>query len=83
MLWRCLGHRDGVILTGRSRRNSVRNSREPVGPTRYQGKGIGEISNCPVSAVVNNVIFDAVGVRIIDLFIMVEKVLSSFKDTME
>ena len=52
---------------------------EPVGPTPYQGKGIGEISNCPVAAAIANAVADAVGVRITDLPITAEKVLAEIK----
>ena len=52
---------------------------EPAGPTPYQGKGIGEISNCPVAAAIANAVFDAVGVRITDLPITAEKVLAALK----
>ena len=52
---------------------------EPARPTPYQGKGIGEISNCPVAAAIANAVFDAVGVRITDLPITAEKVLAALK----
>ena len=52
---------------------------EPAGPTPYQGKGIGEISNCPVAAAIANAVFDAVGVRITDLPITAERVLAALK----
>ena len=52
---------------------------EPAGPGPYQGKGIGETSNCPVAAAIANAVFDAVGVRITDLPITSEKVLAALK----
>ena len=52
---------------------------EPAGPAPYQGKGIGETSNCPVAAAIANAVFDAVGVRITDLPITAEKVLAALK----
>ena len=44
------------------------------GPAPYQGKGIGESSNTPVAAAIANAVFDAVGVRVLDLPITAEKV---------
>ena len=52
---------------------------EPSGPTPYQGKGIGEISNCPVAAAIANAVADATGVRITDLPITAEKLLAGMK----
>ena len=52
---------------------------EPAGPTPYQGKGIGETSNCPVAAAIANAVADATGVRITDLPITAEKVLAGMK----
>ena len=52
---------------------------EPSGPTPYQGKGIGEISNCPVAAALANAVADATGVRITDLPITAEKLLAGMK----
>ncbi|MCZ6615107.1 MAG: molybdopterin-dependent oxidoreductase, partial [Chloroflexi bacterium] len=52
---------------------------EPAGPTPYQGRGIGEIPNCPVAAAIANAVADAVGVRITDLPITAEKVLAGMK----
>ena len=52
---------------------------EPAGPTPYQGKGIGEISNCPVAAAIANAVADATGVRITDLPITAEKLLAGMK----
>ena len=51
----------------------------PAGPTPYQGKGIGEISNIPIAAAIANAVADAVGVRITDLPITAEKVLAGLK----
>ena len=49
------------------------------GPTPYQGKAIGETSNCPVAAAIANAVADATGVRITDLPITAEKVLAGMK----
>ena len=51
----------------------------PAGPTPYQGKGIGEISNIPIAAAIANAVADAVGVRITSLPITAEKVLAALK----
>ena len=51
----------------------------PAGPTPYQGKGIGEISNIPIAAAIANAVEDAVGVRITSLPITAEKVLAALK----
>ncbi len=51
----------------------------PAGPTPYQGKGIGEISNIPIAAAIANAVEDAVGVRITSLPITAEKVLEALK----
>jgi carbon-monoxide dehydrogenase large subunit len=53
---------------------------EPSGPSPYQSKGIGEISNIPVAAAIANAVEDAVGVRITGLPITAEKVLRALKD---
>ena len=45
-----------------------------AGPAPFEGKSIGETSNCPVMAAVANAVFDAVGLRITDLPITAEKV---------
>ena len=42
-------------------------------PAPYQSKGIGESSNTPVAAAIANAVFDAVGVRVMDLPLTVEK----------
>ena len=52
----------------------------PSGPAPFNGKGIGESSNIPVAAAVANAVHDAVGVRIMDLPITAEKVLSALKE---
>lgn len=52
---------------------------EPYGPTPYQGKSIGEVSNVPVAPAIANALADAVGVRITDLPITAEKVLMALK----
>ena len=49
------------------------------GPAPYQGKGIGESSNIPVAGAIANAVFDAVGVRIMDLPITAEKVLAALR----
>ncbi|MBI4200267.1 MAG: xanthine dehydrogenase family protein molybdopterin-binding subunit [Chloroflexi bacterium] len=52
---------------------------EPSGPTPYQGKGIGEVSNCPVAGAIANAVADAIGVHITSLPITAEKVLAALK----
>jgi len=47
------------------------------GPAPYQSKGIGESSNTPVAAAIANAVFDAVGVRVLDLPITAEKVFAA------
>jgi CO/xanthine dehydrogenase Mo-binding subunit len=49
------------------------------GPAPYQGKGIGESSNIPVAGAIANAVYDAVGVRIMDLPITAEKVLAALR----
>jgi len=51
----------------------------PSGPAPYQSKGIGESSNVPVAGAIANAVYDAVGVRIMDLPITAEKVLFALK----
>ena len=51
----------------------------PAGPTPYQGRGIGELTNVPVIAAIANAVADAVGVRITELPITAEKVLAGIK----
>ncbi len=50
-----------------------------VGQAPYQTKGIGENSNIPVAGAIANAVYDAVGVRILDLPITSEKVLKALK----
>lgn len=50
-----------------------------AGPAPYQGKGIGESSNTPVAAAIANAVFDAVGVRIMDLPLTAEKVFAALQ----
>jgi CO/xanthine dehydrogenase Mo-binding subunit len=52
----------------------------PSGPAPYQSKGIGESSNVPIAGAIANAVYDAVGVRIIDLPITAEKVLRALKE---
>ncbi|MGE3539177.1 MAG: xanthine dehydrogenase family protein molybdopterin-binding subunit [Candidatus Tectimicrobiota bacterium] len=49
------------------------------GPAPYQSKGIGESSNTPVAAAIANAVFDAVGVRILDLPVSAEKVFRALQ----
>lgn len=51
-----------------------------TGPAPYQSKGIGESSNTPVAGAIANAVFDAVGVRIMDLPITAEKVLRALRE---
>ncbi len=53
-------------------------SYEPTGP--FGAKGLGELGMDPTAAVINNGIFDAVGVRIKTLPITPEKVLKAIKE---
>jgi len=48
----------------------------PTGPVPFQGKAIGELPNVPTAAAIANAVFDATGVRIFDLPITAEKILS-------
>ena len=50
-----------------------------AGQAPYQTKGIGENSNIPVAGAIANAVYDAVGVRIMDLPITAEKVLKALK----
>ena len=54
-----------------------------AGQAPYQTKGIGENSNIPVAGAIANAVFDAVGVRIMDLPITAEKVLKALKAQQE
>jgi CO/xanthine dehydrogenase Mo-binding subunit len=47
---------------------------EAVGPVPFQGKSIGENSITPIAAAIANAVYDAVGVRIVDLPITAEKI---------
>jgi len=49
------------------------------GPAPYQSKGIGESSNTPVAAAIANAVFDAVGVRVMDLPLTAEKVFHALQ----
>src|SRR5262245_13606231 len=49
------------------------------GPAPHQAKGIGESSNTPVAAAIANAVFDAVGVRIMDLPLTAEKVFAALQ----
>ncbi|MGB7946683.1 MAG: xanthine dehydrogenase family protein molybdopterin-binding subunit [Candidatus Binatia bacterium] len=53
-------------------------SYEPTGP--FGAKGLGELNMDPTAAVINNAIFDAVGVRIKDLPITPEKILRALRE---
>ncbi|MCH8745070.1 MAG: xanthine dehydrogenase family protein molybdopterin-binding subunit [Chloroflexi bacterium] len=54
---------------------------EPVsGPAPFQSKGIGESSNTPLAGAIANAVYDAVGVRIMDLPITAEKVLRALQE---
>ena len=54
---------------------------EPVsGPAPFQSKGIGESSNTPLAGAIANAVYDAVGVRIMELPITAEKVLKALKN---
>jgi CO/xanthine dehydrogenase Mo-binding subunit len=48
-------------------------------PAPYQSKGIGESSNTPVAAAIANAVYDAVGVRILDLPLTAEKVFAALQ----
>jgi CO/xanthine dehydrogenase Mo-binding subunit len=53
-------------------------SYEPTGP--FGAKGLGELNMDPTAAVINNAIFDAVGVRVKNLPITPEKILRALKE---
>ena len=53
-------------------------SYEPTGP--FGAKGLGELNMDPTAAVINNTIFDAVGVRVKTLPITPEKILRALKE---
>jgi CO/xanthine dehydrogenase Mo-binding subunit len=50
-----------------------------AGPAPYEGKAIGELSNVAVPAAIANAVFDAVGVRLIELPITAEKVYAGLR----
>jgi CO/xanthine dehydrogenase Mo-binding subunit len=56
-------------------------SYEPTGP--FGAKGLGELNMDPTAAVLNNAIFDAVGVRLKTLPITPEKILRALKEKRE
>ena len=51
-----------------------------AGPAPYAGKAIGEHSNVAVPAAVANAVFDAVGVRLMDLPVTAEKVYTALRE---
>ncbi len=51
-----------------------------AGPAPYAGKAIGEHSNVAVPAAVANAVFDAVGVRLMDLPVTAEKVYAALRE---
>ena len=53
-------------------------SYEPTGP--FGAKGLGELNMDPTAAVINNAIFDAVGVRVKNLPITPEKILKALQN---
>ena len=50
------------------------------GPAPFQSRGIGESSNVPVAGAIANAVYDAAGVRILDLPITAEKVLRALQE---
>ncbi len=50
-----------------------------TGPGPFAGKAIGEMSNVPPPAAVANAVFDAVGVRLMDLPVTAEKVYAGLR----
>jgi CO/xanthine dehydrogenase Mo-binding subunit len=73
--------RDYKILTARdmpSIKMMIADTFEPTGP--FGAKGVGEGATNPVAAAVANAIYKAVGVRIKDLPISLEKILRSLKE---
>ncbi len=58
-------------------RHQFADSYEPTGP--FGAKGLGELGMDPVAAVINNAIYDAVGVRLTTLPITPEKVLRAIQ----
>ena len=51
-----------------------------AGPAPYAGKAVGEHSNVAIPAAVANAVFDAVGVRLMDLPVTAEKVYRGLKN---
>jgi CO/xanthine dehydrogenase Mo-binding subunit len=49
------------------------------GPAPYAGKAVGELSNVPVPAAIANAVFDAIGVRLMELPISAEKVYAALR----
>jgi len=50
-----------------------------TGPGPFAGKAIGEMSNVPPPAAIANAVFDAVGVRLMDLPVTAEKVFAGLR----
>lgn len=61
-----------------SLQHAFADSYEPTGP--FGAKGLGELNMDPTAAVINNAIFDAVGVRVKTLPITPEKILRALKE---
>jgi CO/xanthine dehydrogenase Mo-binding subunit len=87
----CFESKTGVILTPDFRdykmftfldmpetENIIADTFEPTGP--FGAKGVGEGATNPVAAAIANAIYNAVGVRIKDLPITAEKVLSALRE---
>lgn len=53
--------------------------KDEVGPTPFQGKEIGESPIVPVAAAIANAVYDAIGVRIMDLPVTAEKVYGALR----
>jgi len=51
----------------------------PIGPAPFQAKEIGESSICQVAPAIANAVYDAVGVRIMDLPITAEKIYNELQ----
>jgi len=58
-------------------------SEDREGPLPFQGKSIGESSISPVAASIANAVFDAIGVRIVNLPITAEKVHLALKKSQQ
>ncbi len=52
---------------------------DPVGPAPFRGKEIGESAICQVAPAIANAVYDAVGVRVLDLPITAEKICSGLQ----